>query len=134
MDMNLVNAESQIVAYGCTVHVIMGPNVGRAYRYEGVIVYGKTHRVKCTRKAVHGHFRSVEWYHPNALGCTVYTRLTLRQHVKSSCVSIFHKIDDWLMAGLFALIPLAAFEHFHLATKITEIVSLGMITGDPGSH
>lgn len=128
--MELINAESVTVTYGCTVHVVMGPNIGRAYRYEGVIVYGRTHRVKCTRKAVHGHFRSVEWYHPTALGCTVYTPLTRRQHVKAACTTVAHKVDDYILAGLFALLPLAAFEHFHLATKITEIVSLGMITGD----
>lgn len=130
--LHLVNSDGRVMSEGCIVHVTSGPNTGRAYRFEGVYIHGDTHHVKVTRKSTHGHFRSVEWLHPSVLGCEVHRKLTRAEAAKLRCHALWARIDDWFWAGTFALIPLAVFEHFHLATKITEIVSLGMITGGGG--
>lgn len=131
----LINSEGVIIAQGSIVHVVAGPNLGRAYRFESILPYGKrgTYRVRVSRKSVHAHFRSVEFLPPNALGCKVERPLTRRERMWSACCTVWAKVDDWFWAGTFALIPLAVFEHFHLATKITEVVSLGMITGGAGT-
>lgn len=131
----LINSEGRVVAQGSIVHVVAGPNLGRAYRFESITAYGSrgTYRVRVSRKSVHAHFRSVEFLPPNALGCTVERPLTRFERFRAGCCTLWAKVDDWFWAGTFALIPLAVFEHFHLATKITEVVSLGMISGDTGS-
>lgn len=127
---NLVNSEGVIIEHGSIVHLTAGPFVGKAYRYEGVIISGHhTYRVKITRKSIAGHFRAVEWCHPSMIGCEVRVPLTRCQQVGAFALACWTKIDDWFMAGLVALVPLAWFEHYHMATKITEILSLGMITG-----
>lgn len=126
----LINSEGVIIEHGSIVHICTGPNVGRAYRYEGVVISGhRTYRIKITRKSIAGHFRSIEWCHPAVLGCEVRVPLTRCERAKIFAVACWTKIDDWFMAGMIALIPLAWFEHFHMATKITEVLSLGMITG-----
>lgn len=122
----LINTEGEVLSEGCIVHVVTGASIGRAYRYEGVYAYGKTHRIKVTRKATHGQFRSVEWLHPTQVGCKVHCPRTRKQRCVDVVAHTWSKIDDWFMAGLVALIPLAMFEHFHLASKITEVISLGM--------
>lgn len=132
MTIHLINSEGERLSVGCIVHVTTGASIGRAYRYEGVYAFGRTHRVKVTRKSTHGHFRSVEWLHPTMLGCTVRCPLTRRERLHNWSVRTWHRMDDWIMAGVFALIPLAWFEHYHMATKITEVFSLGLIGG--GGH
>jgi hypothetical protein len=140
----LVNVEGVVVSPGAIVHVTAGPSMGRAYRYEGVVTvttraggsHGHTHRVKCSRKATHGHFRAVEWMAPAALGCTVHAPLSMSERIKARWCHMWSKVDDYLWAGAFALIPLALFEHFHMAARITEVVSLGMLgtTGVDAGH
>jgi hypothetical protein len=132
MTVHLINSEGERLSVGCIVHVTTGPTIGRAYRYEGVHVFGKTHRVKVTRKSPYGHFRSVEWVHPTMLGCRVECPRTLNQRCHDAVLTTWHRVDDWIMAGVFALIPLAMFEHFHMADNITEAITLGMITGGGG--
>lgn len=130
---HLVTEDDVIIEHGSIVHICTGPNVGRAYRYEGVVIAGHhTYRVKITRKSIAGHFRAVEWIHPSVIGCSVRVPLTRCQRVKVFALACWTKIDDWFMAGLVALIPLAWFEHYHMATKITEVLSLGIFTG--GGH
>lgn len=34
------------------------------------------------------------------------------------------RVDDWLMAGVFALVPLAFFERFHMAEHITNAMGM----------
>jgi len=127
----LINDEGVLIEHGSIVHACSGPYVGRAYRYEGVFLYGHhTYRVKVSRKSTLGHFRAVAWAHPSVFGCTVRVPLTRRQACRAKIATLWAKIDDWFWAGTFALIPLAVFEHYHLATKITEVISLGMIGGD----
>jgi hypothetical protein len=131
----LVNAEGVIIEHLSMVHICTGPNIGKAYRYEKIVIAGhRTFRVKITRKSIAGHFRSVEWVHPSDIGCDVQIPLTFCERFKLVCVHAWSKIDDWFMAGVIALIPLAVFEHYHLATKITEVVSLGMLSTGGGGH
>lgn len=129
MRVKLINAEGEPLNEGCIVHVTTGPSMGRAYRYEGVCAFGKTHRVKVSRKAIHGNFRAVEWLHPTMLGCKVECPRTRKQRCSDFLSLLWHKLDDWVMAGVVALVPLALFEHYHWAGKITEVVSLGLLGG-----
>lgn len=138
----LLNKEGEIVARGTIVHVMNGATLGRAYRFEGVVtvsvrsrnhLHGHTHRVKATRKATQGHFRAVEMLAPEALGCKVHVPMSRGQRLRLTCCHWIRKIDDYMWAGAFALIPLALFEHFHMSGKIAEVISLGILTG-PSSH
>jgi hypothetical protein len=63
------------------------------------------------------------------IGCKVHCPRTRKERCTDALVHAWSKLDDWFMAGLIALIPLAIFEHYHMASKITEVISLGMITG-----
>lgn len=138
--LSLVNSEGQVVAFGAIVHVTNGPTLGRAYRFEGIVTvsirsrshHGHTHRVKASRKASHGHFRAIEILAPEALGCAVHVPMTRCERMRLTCCHWLTKIDDYMWAGAFALIPLALFEHFHMSGKIAEVVSLGVLSG--GGH
>lgn len=139
--LRLINKEGQTVARGTIIHVMNGATLGRAYRFEGVVtvsvrsrnhLHGHTHRIKATRKATQGHFRAVEMLAPESIGCRVHVPMSRTERMRLTCCHWVTKIDDYMWAGAFALIPLALFEHFHMSGKIAEVVSLGMLTS--GSH
>lgn len=128
--LRLINAEGREVARDAIIRVTMGPDVGKAYVFSGVIKYRTTYRVKCTRKTPHApYLRGVDFFHPSAFDCHVQAPLTLCQRFKYLCHYGWSHLGDWVMAGVVALVPLAMFEHFHMASKITEVVSLGMFGG-----
>lgn len=141
--LRLINSEGQTVAYSSIVHVTSGPYQGRAYRYEGVVTvsvrsrthsHGHAHRVKVTRKATQGHFRAVTMLAPETLGCKVHVPMSRCERIRLTCCNWVRKVDDYMWAGAFALIPLALFEHFHMSGKIAEVISLGVLSSGTGGH
>ncbi|MFE5369231.1 hypothetical protein [Streptomyces mirabilis] len=104
---------------GETLHMTSGPSAGRAWRFEHIAEKpdGKhhVHVSRCGGKLGRIHRE----YHPGVFGCEIKIDITWRMHVSNSARHMRSKIDDYLMAGAFALIPLALYEHFHWADKIT---------------
>jgi len=125
----------EIVSAGSVLHIVSGPNTGRAYRFERVYCHTDgTPRVHVTRTAPGRgcHFRAHFHLAPERFGCKLEEEITRGRHAFNTCRHVVGKVDDYLLAGLFAVIPLAVFENFHLADDITSVITLGMLGG--GGH
>lgn len=63
-------------------------------------------------------------FHPRVFGLTVVIDIVWYRDVRHTAHVVWAKGNDWLMAGIFALIPLAFFEHYHWADDITNMMSI----------
>lgn len=124
--MKLVSrASGKEVVPGSTLHMQSGPTVGRAWRFEYVVKRPDgDHHVHVTRLGgkLGGTPRQ---YHPRVFGCEIAQDITWRQSVRTGVRHAWTKVHDYLMAGMFALVPLAFFEHYHWAETITSALGLG---------
>lgn len=134
--MELINPTTgQTIRPGAKIHTVPA---GEAWHFNKVTRHPETneHRVHCT-KIVRGtrgrHFRGHREFHPHAFGLEIKIDITWQRHALNTGRHVFSKIDDYLWAGAFAIIPLAFFEHFHWADEITSVVTFGMI-GSGGGH
>lgn len=89
---------------------------GKAWRYEKITEKGGEHHVIASQVLPHMG-RATKTFHPHVFGCHVditmaYWRSSAMWHdFKSQTFILFY-------GGLLALIPLAFFEHFHIAARI----------------
>lgn len=60
-------------------------------------------------------------FHPSALGCEIAVDITWRKSMGHAAYRTWSKVDDYLLAGIFALVPLAFFEHYHWSEFIVSI-------------
>jgi hypothetical protein len=116
--MRLMDATTatEIVA-GSMIRPVEGPS--RPWRFESITSRPDgTHLVHATQASragrVHKHF------HPHAFGLDIVidVEITRRAHVRNVAHHTWSKANDYLLAGIFALVPLAFFEHFHVAERI----------------
>lgn len=127
--MRLINtATGEAFNVGCMLHVVTGPSLGQAWRYEHLRPHEDGHRVHVTRShpkmgRVHREF------HPMIFGCRVEVEITFTRRLCQDSRHFVGKVDEWFLAGVFALVPLAFFEHYDLATKIPELLGAGGPTG-----
>lgn len=121
--MRLINeATEREITSLTTIRCVAGPLTGQAWRYEKIIVReGNGHRVHCTRSdrrlgRIHREF------HPSVFGCRVEREITFRIHIVNLAHHARSKFDDYLLAGIIALIPLAVFEHYQGPEKFFEFL------------
>lgn len=109
---------------GDILHAQIGPTAGRAWRFEGIAERPDgVHHVHVSRSGWQfGRIRRE--YHPGVFGCEIKIDITWLQRTKNCAHRVRAKIDDYLMAGAFALVPLALFEHFHLAEPIAAALTV----------
>jgi hypothetical protein len=109
---------------GEILHAQTGPTAGRAWRFEGIAERPiGAHHVHVSRSG--GKLGRIHReYHPGVFGCEIKIDVTWRQRTKNRVQRMRTKIDDYLMAGAFALVPLALFEHFHLAEPIAAALTV----------
>lgn len=120
--MELVScATGEAIEQGCTLHATSGPQLGKAWRFEHIAERPDgAHHVHVTRSGgklgrIHREF------HPGVFGCEIKIDITWRQGVRHYAHHAWTKVDDYLMAGAFALVPLAFFEHFHWADRLCAL-------------
>lgn len=122
------SASGRRVEPGCMIHIVSGPYLGQAWRYSHVREVEGAHRVHCTRR-VSGKrgrvFNGHREFHPSVFGLEVKIEISWQRHALNTTRHTLGKVDDYLLAGAFALLPLAFFEHYHMASKITETLSFG---------
>ncbi|MCX5605979.1 hypothetical protein OOK29_48560 [Streptomyces phaeochromogenes] len=124
--MKLVSrATGQEVTPGSTLHMQSGSAAGRAWRFEHIVERPDgNHHVHVTRLS--GKLgRTPRQYHPDVFGCDITIEITWRQSVRNAAHHAWTKVDDYLLAGAFALVPLAFFEQYHLAETITSALGFG---------
>lgn len=133
-ELELINPRTgQVVRPGTKIHTVHGSHPWTFSHIRPVDSH--THHVHVTRtvKGTRGRtFKGHREFHPSVFGLDVRVSITWQRHVKNTARHAVSKIDDYLMAGLFALVPLAVFEHYHMADDITSMITLGMIGG--GGH
>lgn len=119
--MRLINEATETeVEYLATIRCVAGPLTGQAWRYEKIIERDRNgHRVHCTRShpklgRVHREF------HPSVFGCRVEREITFKLRIIAQVHHVRSKFDDYLLAGVVALVPLAFFERFGFAETITH--------------
>lgn len=132
--MKLINPTTgQTIAPGSKIHTVPG---GEPWHFERITRHPSgEHRVHCTKivKGAKGrHFRGHREFHPHAFGLEIKIHISWQRHAINSGKHVFSKIDDYLWAGAFAIIPLAFFEHYHMSGTIIETVTLGVMGG--GEH
>lgn len=110
---------------GSTLHMQSGSAAGRAWRFEHIVERPDgNHHVHVTRLS--GKLgRTPRQYHPDVFGCDITIDITWRQSVRNAAHHAWTKVDDYLLAGAFALVPLAFFEQYHLAETITSALGFG---------
>lgn len=132
-DLELINPRTgQTIRPGSKIHTVHGSHPW-TYSHLRKINDG-THHVHVTRtvKGSRGRtFKGHKEFHPSVFGLDVRVSLTWERRAVSRARHAVHKIDDYLLAGAFAIIPLAFFEHYQMAGTITEAVTLGLL-GDGG--
>ncbi|MFG1667625.1 hypothetical protein [Streptomyces sp. Y7] len=113
------------IAPGSTLHMQSGSTAGRAWRFAHIVERPDgDHHVHVTGLGgkLGGAHRQ---YHPDVFGCEIALDATWRQNACNAVRHAWTKVDDYLLAGLFALVPLAFFEHYHWAEAITSALGLG---------
>ena len=126
---HLMTPDGQIVLPGAMLCAKEGPHAGTHWRLEKIFHNGVTHLLRVTR--LHKVGRVVEHFHPSVFGLSMVEITQWWRVTRHDLAHAWHKVDEWLFAGIFALIPLAIFEHYHLAEPITSALT-GWFTG--GGH
>ena len=119
--MRLINAQNVEVQPGAKLRVAEGPDTGQMWQFSHVVEHPVDgHRVHVTRRHTRiGHVHRE--FHPRVFGLHVVIDVTWRQHVRNTVHLARTKFDDYLLAGIVALFPLALFEHYRVAERLPEI-------------
>lgn len=126
---HLMTSDGEIVLPGVVLRAEVGPHAGTHWRLEEIFHNGVTHMLRCTR--LHKVGRVVQHLHPSVFGLTMVEVKAWFKVTRHDVMTMWRKVDEWLFAGIFALGPLAIFEHYHLADPITAFLT-GWFTG--GGH
>lgn len=118
--MRLINAQNVEVQPGARIRVTEGPDTGQTWQFSHVVEHPVDgHRVHVTRRHPRmGHVHRE--FHPRVFGLRVIVDITWRRHVLNKVTHMRSKFDDYLLAGVVALFPLAAFEHYHISERLFE--------------
>ncbi|WP_427168761.1 hypothetical protein ACQF4J_46880 (plasmid) [Streptomyces sp. C1-1] len=109
------------IQVGRTLRVQTGAAAGQAWKYERIAPRPDgVHHVHASRPGgklgrIHREF------HPGAFECEITVEITWRKSVSHAAYRTSAKVDDYLLAGLFALVPLAFFEHYHWSEHIVAM-------------
>lgn len=116
--MNIIMASTgETVALGRMVQAQTGAHTGTWWRLDDVVHNGREHIARVSRHI--GRSRRVAAFPLHVFGLVVQEVTRWWHRVVRVVV---HKVDDYMLAGLFALVPLAFFERYHGAEVITEWV------------
>lgn len=112
------------IPLGRMVMAQKGPHSGSWWRLDGLTETAGRHLVTVSRLVSRlGRHRMVA--PPEHFGLMVQQVVTFFRHLKNTCVRVWHKLDDGIILGALALVPLAFFEKYHLADTITALLGFG---------
>lgn len=119
--MRLINAQGREVVPGMRLQAVQGKEIGQTWQFSHVVEHPiDGHRVHVTRRHPRmGHVHRE--FHPVVFGLHVVVDITWKRHLANKAHHVRAKFDDYLLAGVIALVPLAFFEHYQLAERIPEI-------------
>jgi hypothetical protein len=118
--LNITTNDGQAVQLHRT-HLVAqhGPHAGRTFRIDDIVHEGGRHLVVATRKH-NSRIRHTVKVLPEIFGIVINEIEEIGRQVWTAIKWVWLKVDEGLYMGTAALIPLAYFEHYDLATKIVE--------------
>lgn len=117
---NITTTTGQAVKPGRTSLVAQtGQHAGRAFRIDKIVHEGGRHLVIASRKH-NSKIRQIVKVLPEVFGIVINEVEEIGHEIWNGIKWLWLKIDEGLYMGTAALIPLAYFEHYDLATKIVE--------------
>lgn len=111
-------ATGQVLIPGMRIQAVTGSHTGTWWRLDAVVHNGREYVVRVFRRV--GRLVQNAAFPLHVFGLTYDEMVIWWRTPGRTCRIIIHKIDEWLMAGLFALIPLAVFESCHGAERFSE--------------
>lgn len=108
---------------GATLRATSGAYLGRRFRF--VEVHDDGERITVTMLHPHPFRHARQVMHPSAFGLRLHRPLSRSRRMANAVHHVWQRVDEWLLAGLVALIPLAFFERFHWADQITSLMGMG---------
>lgn len=97
---------------------------GARWKFSHVTHHPDGHRVHACRP--HRRLGKVPGqFHPRVFGLEVVVNVGWKGHVRNVLHVSVAKFDDYLLAGIIALVPLGLFEQLHGAEYIGELFGLG---------
>ena len=118
--LNIATTDGQTVTLHRTTLVAQhGQHAGRTFRIDEIVREGGRHLVIASRRH-NRKIRHVVKVLPEVFGIVIHEIEEIGRRVWTAAKWLWLKIDEGLYMGTAALIPLAYFEHYDLATKIVE--------------
>lgn len=116
--MRLINAQDEEVRPGARLVALQGKETGQLWRYSHVVEHATDgHRIHVVRRHPRlGHVHRE--FHPALFGLKVVVDITWQRHVINKAHDVRCKVDDYLLAGVIALVPLAVFEHYQVSERL----------------
>lgn len=123
-----------VVPLGRSIQAVTGPYAGMWWRLDDVRRSdGDTpHVVHVSRLTRIGRHRMVA--SPGMFGLVIREAVTLWRHVCHLLTVTRRKVDDGLILGALALIPLALFEAFHGGETTRALLTQWLSSGNGGGH
>lgn len=117
----IMSSTGEPVEFGRMIQATVGPHTGTWWRLDALAHNGREHIVRVSRCVRGGRMRRIAAFPLHVFGLVVdeIKALWLR-----AAHTAEHKTLDYILAGVFALVPLGFFEQYHGAEHITEIVRL----------
>ncbi|MFI9835209.1 hypothetical protein ACIHIX_46985 [Streptomyces sp. NPDC051913] len=107
---------------GRTLRVQTGADTGQSWKFERIAERGDGMRHVHVSRPGGKLGRIHREFHPSVFGCEITVEITWRRSVGHAAYRAWAKADDYLWAGVFALVPLAFFEHYHWAEDIVAVL------------
>ncbi|MET8292200.1 hypothetical protein ABZV80_44965 [Streptomyces sp. NPDC005132] len=112
------------IEQGRTLHGQEGAAAPHAWKFERIHLHSDgVHHIHVSRPGGR-RGRIHRAFHPGDFGCEVRVEITWRRTVRHAVRRTWTKVDDYLLAGVFALVPLAFFEHFHWSDAIMSMLGM----------
>jgi hypothetical protein len=119
--MHLVTDTGETVRSGTVLIAVVGPHTGRRFRFVDIHESGERVLVR----HAHGHtFRNaLAVLHPSVFACEIHQELTRLRRTLNLCHHTWQKVDEGLVMGALALVPLALFEAYGGGEKAHELLA-----------
>lgn len=117
----LVLTDGTPVTLGHFHLMVDGPHKGTWWRIEELFHDGSEHKVRASYRHRAGRVRRV--FHPSVFGLMVQEELTRMRLVVNRLHHAWQKIDEGLIMGVLALVPLAVFEAYHGGEATREFLA-----------
>ena len=120
MSQLIISATGQTITVGARVQAVTGSHTGTWWRLDAITHNGREYVVRVTRRV--GRLIQRAAFPLHIFGLAYEEMLAWWRTPRHTAREVLRKVDEWLMAGLFALVPLGFFEQYHGAEYVTEIV------------